>query len=92
MQFSKLGQVFDAYSLVKKVPFGHPERVDFLAEQVTLKIHWPNRQASHLLTNSLTKATCFEVTVHCSPVAACPNDKLEFKLISSPVMTAKKPM
>ena len=57
MQCSKLGQVFDSYSLVKKVPSGHPGRVDFLAEQVTLKIDWPNGLASHLLTKSLTKAT-----------------------------------
>ena len=57
MQFSKLGQVFDADSLVKKVPSGHLGRVGFLAEPVTLKIDWPNGQASHLLTKSLTKAT-----------------------------------
>ena len=57
VQFSKFGQVCDAYSGVKKVPSGHPGRLDFLAEQLTFKIHWHNGQASHLLTKSLTKAT-----------------------------------
>ena len=55
MEFSKLGQVFDAYSFVKKVPSGHPGRVDFVCEQVTFTIHWPNGEASHPLTKSLLR-------------------------------------
>ena len=55
MEFSKLGQVFDAYSFVKKVPSGDPGRVDFVCEQVTFTIHWPNGEASHPLTKSLLR-------------------------------------
>ena len=89
MEFSKLGQVFDAYSFVKKVPSGHPGRVDFVCKQVTFTIHWPNGEASHPLTKSLLRQPR-NVPREAKAESCLPKGQAEFKLISSPVMAAKK--